>query len=94
MDIVEELLDTVKDYIDETYREADQIAEYRNYTEALKMIKRQLDSIDELQEQIKDLESENARLEEENEKLEGQMYDWQEDYQRLEREYANLAENS
>lgn len=45
---------------------------------------------DNLQAEINQLEAENERLAEENADLEGKMYDWQEDYLRLEKTTKNL----
>lgn len=94
MVIINELLLMVENHIENNYGGPDMISDYRNYKYALDLVKEKLDLVDELQDKIDELETDNERLEEERDKLEGQMYDWQEDYQRLEREYANLAENS
>ena len=94
MVIIDELLRMVENHIENNYIGSDNITDYRNYKYALDLVKEKLDLVDELQGKIDELEADNERLEEERDKLEGQMYDRQEDYQRLEREYANLAENS
>lgn len=92
-DIID-LLGLMKELIEEKYSGSDYIVLYNKFIKAIEEVKEKLDLVDELQDKIDELEADNERLEEERDKLEGQMYDWQEDYQRLEREYANLAENS
>lgn len=93
-DIID-LLGLMEELIEEKYYyDSDYIFLYNKFSKALEAVKEKLDLVDELQDKIDELEANNERLEEERDKLEGKMYDWQEDYQRLEREYANLAENS
>lgn len=93
-DIID-LLGLMEELIEEKYYyDTEYFFLYGKFSKALEAVKEKLDLVDELQDKIDELEADNERLEEERDKLEGQMYDWQEDYQRLEREYAKLTENS
>ena len=92
-DIID-LLGLMEECVKEKYSGSDDIALYNKFIEAIEEVKEQLDLVDDLENRIDDLESEAEILREENESLENQVIDWKEDYQRLEREYVELAENS
>ena len=93
-DLIHELLDELESNIEETYGDSDLIVFRNDYMRALEVIRERLEEFDGLQAEINQLEAENERLTEENEDLAGQMYGWQEDYMRLEKDYEKLKENS
>lgn len=93
-DLIHELLDELESNIEETYGDSDLIVFRNDYMRALEVIRERLNEIDDLQAEINQLEAENEILAEKNEELEGQMYGWQEDYWRLEKDYEKLKENS
>lgn len=92
--IIEELLDMMDDKIEEEYSNMNSIVFYNDYKRGIELIKERLDEFNDLQAEINQLEAENERLAEENVDLEGKMYDWQEDYVRLEKQYEKLTNNS
>lgn len=92
--IIEELLEMMDDKIEEEYSNMDSIVFYNDYKRGIELIRARLEEFDNLQAEINQLEAENERLAEENADLEGKMYDWQEDYLRLEKDYEKLVENS
>lgn len=92
--IIDELLEMMDDKIEEGYSNIDSIVFYNDYKHGIAMIKERLDEFNDLQAEINQLEAENEILAEKNEELEGQMYGWQEDYWRLEKQYEKLANNS
>lgn len=82
------------DKIEEEYGNMDSIVFYNDYKRGIELIKERLDEFNDLQAELNQLEAENERLAEENVDLEGKMYDWQEDYVRLEKQYEKLTNNS
>ena len=92
--IIDELLEMMDDKIEEEYSNMDSIVFYNDYKRGIAMIKERLDEFNDLPDEINQLEAENEILAEKNEELEGQMYGWQEDYWRLEKQYKKLANNS
>lgn len=92
--IIYELLEMMDAKIEEEYSNMDSIVFYNDYKRGIELIKERLDEFNDLQAEINQLEAENERLAEENVDLEGKMYDWQEDYVRLEKQYEKLTNNS
>lgn len=92
--IIEELLEMMDDKIEEEYNNMDSIVFYNDYKRGIEMIREKLEEFDDLVAEINQLDAENERLAEENDNLTGQMYSWQEDYLRLEKQYEKLANNS
>lgn len=92
--IIEELLEMMDDKIEEEYSNMDSIVFYNDYKRGIEMIREKLEEFDDLVAEINQLDAENERLAEENDNLTGQMYGWQEDYLRLEKQYEKLVENS
>lgn len=92
--IIDELLEMMDDKIEDEYSNMNSIVFYNDYKRGIELIRERLDKIDEFEAEINQLEAENERLAEENADLEGKMYDWQEDYVRLEQRYEKLANNS
>lgn len=92
--IIDELLEMMDDKIEDEYSNMNSIVFYNDYKRGIELIRERLDKIDEFEAEINQLEAENERLAEENADLEGKMYDWQEDYMRLEQKYEKLTNNS
>lgn len=92
--IIDELLEMMDDKIEEEYNNMNSIVFYNDYKRGIKMIREKLEEFDNLVAEINQLEAENEILAEKNEELEGQMFGWQEDYWRLEKDYEKLKENS
>ena len=92
--IIEELLEMMDDKIEEEYNNIDSIVFYNDYKRGNEMIREKLEEFDDLVAEISQLDAENEKLAEENDNLTGQMYGWQEDYLRLEKQYEKLVENS
>lgn len=92
--IIDELLEMMDDKIEEEYSNMDSIVFYNDYKRGIEIIRERLSEFDDLQAEINQLEAENEILAEKNEELEGQMYGWQEDYWRLEKQYEKLVNNS
>jgi hypothetical protein len=92
--IIDELLEMMDDKIEDKYSNMDSIVFYNDYKRGIELIRARFEEFDNLQAEINQLEAENERLAEENADLEGKMYDWQEDYLRLEKDYEKLVENS
>lgn len=92
--IIDELLEMMDDKIEDEYSNMDSIVFYNDYKHGIELIRARLEEFNDLQAEINQLEAENERLTEENADLEGKMYDWQEDYLRLEKDYEKLVENS
>lgn len=88
--IIDELLEMMDDKIEKEYSNMNSIVFYNDYKRGIEMIRERLEEFDNLQAEINQLEAENEILAEKNEELEGQMYGWQEDYWRLEKQYENL----
>lgn len=88
--IIDELLEMMDDKIEDEYSNMDSIVFYNDYKRGIELIRARLEEFDNLQAEINQLEAENERLAEENADLEGKMYDWQEDYLRLEKTTKNL----
>lgn len=92
--IIDWLLEMMDDKIEEEYNNMNSIVFYNDYKRGIELIREKLEEFDDLVAEINQLEAENERLVEENDKLEGQMYGWQEDYMRLEKQYEKLVNNS
>lgn len=92
--IIDELLEMMDDKIEDEYSNMDSIVFYNDYKRGIELIRARLEEFNDLQAEINQLEAENERLAEENDNLTGQMYGWQEDYLRLEKQYEKLVENS
>ena len=92
--IIDELLEMMDDKIEEEYSNMNSIVFYNDYKRGIELIRTRLEEFNDLQDEINQLEAENEILAEKNEELEGQMYGWQEDYWRLEKQYEKLANNS
>lgn len=92
--IIDELLDMMDDKIEEEYSNMNSIVFYNDYKRGIELIRARLEEFNDLQAEINQLDAENERLAEENDNLTGQMYGWQEDYMRLEKQYEKLVNNS
>lgn len=92
--IIDELLEMMDDKIEDEYSNMDSIVFYNDYKRGIELIRERLEEFNDLQAEINQLEAKNERLAEENADLEGKMYDWQEDYVRLEKQYEKLTNHS
>nr|DAX84025.1 MAG TPA: cell division protein [Caudoviricetes sp.] len=92
--IIDELLEMMMNKIEEEYSNMNSIVFYNDYKRGIELIRTRLEEFNDLQDEINQLEAENEILAEKNEELEGQMYGWQEDYWRLEKQYEKLVNNS